>query len=36
MRRELTIRCVSTGTVRTDSQDGAQCELREERSANDA
>ncbi len=29
MRRELTIRCVSTGTVRTDSPDGARCELRE-------
>jgi len=27
MRRELTIRCVSTGTVRTDSPDGARCEL---------
>ena len=29
MRRELTIRCVSTGTVRTDSTDGARCELRD-------
>lgn len=29
MRRELTIRCVSTGTVRTDSPDGTRCELRE-------
>jgi hypothetical protein len=29
MRRELTIRCVSTGTVRADSPDGARCELRE-------
>ena len=29
MRRELTIRCVSTGTVRTDSPDGARCELRD-------
>ena len=27
MRRELTIRCVSTGTVRTESADGARCEL---------
>ena len=29
MRRELTIRCVSTGAVRTDSPDGARCELRD-------
>lgn len=29
MRRDLTIRCVSTGTVRTDDPDGARCELRE-------
>lgn len=29
MRRELRIRCVSSGTVRTDSADGARCELRE-------
>lgn len=29
MRRDLTIRCVSTGTLRTDSPDGARCALRE-------
>lgn len=29
MRRELRIHCVSSGTVRTDSPDGARCELRE-------
>ena len=29
MRRELEIRCLSTGTVRTDSSDGARCELRD-------
>lgn len=29
MRRDLTIRCVSTGTVRTENPDGARCELRE-------
>lgn len=29
MRRELTIRCLSTGAVRTDSPDGARCELRD-------
>jgi hypothetical protein len=29
MRRDLTIRCVSTGTVRTDGPDGARCVLRE-------
>lgn len=29
MRRDLTIRCVSTGTVRTEGPDGAQCELRD-------
>jgi len=29
MRRALTIRCVSSGTVRTEHPDGARCELRE-------
>jgi len=29
MRRELTIRCVSAGTIRTESPDGARCELRD-------
>jgi hypothetical protein len=29
MRRDLTIRCVSTGTVRTDGPDSAHCVLRE-------
>jgi hypothetical protein len=29
MRRDLTIRCVSTGTLRTDSPDGSRCALRE-------
>ncbi len=29
MRRDLTIRCVSTGTVRTDGPDRARCVLRE-------
>jgi hypothetical protein len=29
MRRDLTIRCVSTGTVRTDGPDGVRCELRD-------
>jgi len=29
MKRDLTIRCVSTGTVRTDSPDGARYELRD-------
>jgi hypothetical protein len=29
MRRELTTRCVSTGTIRADSPDGARCELRD-------
>ena len=29
MRRDLTIRCVSAGTIRTDSADEARCELHE-------
>ncbi len=29
MRRELEIRCVSTGTIRTEGPDGTRCELRE-------
>lgn len=29
MRRELTIRCVSRGTIRTEGPDGARCKLRE-------
>jgi hypothetical protein len=29
MRRDLTIRCVSTGTLRTDTPDGARCALLE-------
>ena len=29
MRRDMTIRCVSTGTLRTDGPDGARCALRE-------
>ena len=29
MRRELTIRCIAVGTVRTESPDGVRCELRD-------